>query len=156
MMVSVGREEVSAVSTVSVGIKLGAVGYKLEDAILYGRTPDHVDVAWFCEWSPDDQKKIWKLDVTEYFNSNFGSGTSQTCNVAVRLGDTVSALNATVTLYVEYEYDDAVQDPDYYLINGVQAKAKADHVDHVSLESPEILTTYDVKSGGIGERIIDY
>lgn len=43
---------------------------------------------------------------TDYWNTNFGSGTSQTCQVGVRFTGP-SVINIAVKLVITYEYDDA-------------------------------------------------
>ena len=54
---------------------------------------------------------LMPFDYTSYFTSNFGSGSSQTCDCSVyfdqNTGTTLGMINVTAKLVVTYEYDDA-------------------------------------------------
>ncbi len=56
--------------------------------------------------SSEQQSFIFSRDVTSYFASNFGAGTSQTCQVATNTGAS-SIINTTAKLRITYEYDDS-------------------------------------------------
>lgn len=51
---------------------------------------------------------LFTRDVTSYFNTNFGSGTSQTCQVGVQIGG-IATQTITAKLVVTYEFDDSGQ-----------------------------------------------
>lgn len=79
------------------GIKLGAVAFNDRD----------YDQAASAHTS-DHECSTFMRDVTEYFNTNFGSGASQTCQVGwVVAGATTTVQNFTCVLYITYEYDDS-------------------------------------------------
>lgn len=58
--------------------------------------------------SGEQQTFVFTRDVTDYFNTNFGSGTSQTCVVAAQFGG-LGTINIGAKLIVTYEWDDASQ-----------------------------------------------
>lgn len=84
----------SDVTSRLIGIKLGAVAFN--------------DVtrseAFFEGFSTTSYR--WTRDVTSYFNTNFGSGTSQTCQVGFNFNGQVSQ-SVTAKIYITYQYDDA-------------------------------------------------
>jgi len=98
--VQITARQVDAVATALtswlIGIKLGAVAFNdvtITDTI--GALGEH---------------NGWRFtrDVVSYFNTNFGSGTTQTCQVGVQFGAVVS-INITAKLIITYEWDDASQ-----------------------------------------------
>lgn len=80
-----------------IGIKLGAVAF------------NDVTVTDTITHSGEQQSFIFTRDVTSYFQTNFGGGASQTCQVGVQFG-AVATINITAKLYITYEYDDNGQD----------------------------------------------
>jgi hypothetical protein len=80
-----------------VGIKLGAVAF------------DDVDFTNAQGNSGDHEEFIVKRDVTSYFGTNFGSGTTQTCQVGVAVSTSAAAnvTNISAVLDITYEFDDA-------------------------------------------------
>lgn len=54
----------------------------------------------------DFDSTVFTRDVTSYFTSNFGSGSSQTCQVGVQYGGQITA-NHTAKVIITYEYDDS-------------------------------------------------
>lgn len=90
------QNDTTAISMTSwlIGIKLGAVAF---DDVTITDTITH-----------SGETSTWQLvrDVTSYFNTNFGSGSSQTCQVGFQFG-AVSTVNISVKLILTYEYDDA-------------------------------------------------
>lgn len=96
--VNVRGDETVAASLTSwlIGIKLGAVAFNdVTTTVTLTNTGDH-------------QSHVFTRDVTDYFNTNFGSGASQTCQVGMSFGALATA-NHTVKLIITYEYDDAAQ-----------------------------------------------
>lgn len=81
------------------GIKLGAVAF------------DDLDVTNAQVNTADHERLVLVRDVTSYFNSNFGSGTSQTCQVGVAFatGAASNVNGITAKLIIAYEFDDAAQ-----------------------------------------------
>lgn len=79
-----------------IGIKLGAVAFN-------DVTKSEAIAQTF---SPVSYR--WTRDVTAYFVTNFGSGTSQTCQVGYSHASQ-SVQTLTAKLYITYTYDDAVQ-----------------------------------------------
>jgi hypothetical protein len=82
-----------------IGIKLAAVAF------------NDVTVTSTITNSGETQTYIFNRDVTSYFVTNFGSGTSQTCQVGVMFTGPASGFvnNITAKLIITYEYDDASQ-----------------------------------------------
>lgn len=79
-----------------VGIKLGAVAFS--DATLGNPTAN----------SGESCQYVFERDVTAYFTTNFGAGTSQTCQVGTQhTGPSVT--NICVKVIITYEWDDAAQ-----------------------------------------------
>ncbi len=79
-----------------IGVKLGAAAFS--DATLGNPTAN----------SGESQQFLFERDVTSYFNTNFGSGTSQTCQVGTQhTGTTV--VNICIKLFITYEWDDTSQ-----------------------------------------------
>lgn len=85
----------TSIGNVLMGIKLGAAAFSDVDPI--ATTPSN---------SGENQFFIWERDVTSYFTSNFGSGTSQTCQVGFRAVG-AATINIGAKLIITYEYDDA-------------------------------------------------
>ena len=79
-----------------IGIKLGATAFS--DATV-------TDTFW-----DSAAIRMYKFtrDVTSYFNTNFGSGTSQTCQVGVSYGG-ISTQAHTAKVICTYQYDDTSQ-----------------------------------------------
>ena len=79
-----------------IGCKLGAAAFS-DDSDTY-TLPNNVE------------NNAYKFisDFTSYFNTNFGAGTSQTCQVGVTLTGP-SSVNLNAKIYLTYEYDDASQ-----------------------------------------------
>lgn len=77
-----------------IGIKLGATAFS------------DTTVAQTLTHSGDQQShRFLSGDLSSYFNSNFGSGTTQTCEVGVAFGG-LGVINVTAKLYIQYEYDE--------------------------------------------------
>ena len=76
-----------------IGIKLGAVAF------------DDVTVTDTITNTGEGQSFAFTRDVTSYFATNFGAGTSQTCQVGVTITG-ISRINTTIKLIITYEYDD--------------------------------------------------
>jgi len=79
-----------------IGIKLGAVAF------------DDATVTNTIAHSSEHQTHTFTRDVTSYFATNFGAGATQTCQVGVQFGGSVT-INITAKLIITYEYDDASQ-----------------------------------------------
>lgn len=85
-------------TNVRCGIKLGAVAFTDTDlALPLANSADHETLGPLL------------FDVTSYFNTNFGAGTSQTCQVGVAVStDIASNINIIAAkLYITYEADNA-------------------------------------------------
>lgn len=80
----------------TIGVKLGAVAFSDQT-----RTD-----AYAQTFLPSYYRFI--RDVTSYFETNFGSGTSQTCQLGFQL-NTQDVHGVTMKLYITYEYDDEGQ-----------------------------------------------
>jgi len=93
---------VASVTAVLIGIKLGAVAFN--------------DVTLTDTFTSTGEQQTWMFTrindgangTATYFNTNFGAGTSQTCQVGVTLTGP-SRINTTVKLIITYEWDDASQ-----------------------------------------------
>lgn len=79
-----------------IGIKLGAVAFN--DATVTSTIAN----------SGEHQSFWMTRDVTSYFQTNFGSGASQTCQVGFSLTG-IARINTCAKLIITYEYDDAAQ-----------------------------------------------
>ena len=92
------HEPVGGVNLTSrlIGIKLGAVAFNDETL-----TNDVIDTY---------ARKHFKLtrDITSYFTTNFGAGTSQTCQVGVQFGGVITQ-TISAKLIVTYEFSDTSQ-----------------------------------------------
>lgn len=91
---------VTDVTGFRIGIKLAAVAFTDTDVTqTFTNTGDHGSY-------------IFTLDVTSYFTTNFGSGTSQTSQVGVAFSTAAASnvTNITAKLIVTYDYDDSGQD----------------------------------------------
>jgi hypothetical protein len=87
----------TTVSSWRIGVKLGSAAWSdvdLTESI--GNTADH-DSGCFI------------ADVTAYFQSNFGSGAEQTCQLAFAMATSVASniRNLTARLIIQYEHDDS-------------------------------------------------
>ncbi len=87
----------TALTSWLIGIKLGAVAFD-DGSVTDTFTTGGENVAY-----------NFIRDVTAYFNANFGSGASQTCQVGVNFGG-VATINTSIKLVITYEYDDTAQD----------------------------------------------
>lgn len=86
----------ASITTVLMGIKLGAVAF------------NDVTITDTLTNTGEQQAFVFTRDVTSYFNSNFGSGTSQTCQV----GTTVNGIpiqNICIDIIMQYEFSDTGQ-----------------------------------------------
>lgn len=79
-----------------IGVKLGAAAFS--DVTLGNPTAN----------SGESCQYVFERDVTSYFNTNFGSGTSQTCQVGTQHAGP-SVTNICIKLILTYEWDDASQ-----------------------------------------------
>lgn len=77
-----------------IGIKLGAVAF------------DDSSITVTIANSGEQNAYHLMRDVTSYFSTNFGAGTSQTCQVGVTFTGPATT-NITAKLIISYEYDDA-------------------------------------------------
>lgn len=75
------------------GIKLGAVAF------------DDVTITDTITNSGEESSWLFRRDVTSYFSTNFGSGTSQTCQAGVTF-QSVGVINLCARLIITYEYDE--------------------------------------------------
>ena len=80
----------------TMGIKLGAVAFD-------NATQTGTIIQAFSQ-----PHYIFTRDVTSYFNTNFGTGTSQTCQVGFAIGSQVTQ-TITAKLYITYAFEDANQ-----------------------------------------------
>lgn len=88
----------SFVTSFLIGIKLGATAFN-----------DNTVTGTISQFTSNSAKSFClHRDVTSYFASNFGSGTSQTCQVGVQFGG-IATINITAKLILTYEYDDSGQ-----------------------------------------------
>ena len=87
----------TSVTGVRIGIKLGAVAF------------DDVDLTISQGNSGDHEQHVYLRDVTSYFATNFGSGTTQTCQVGVAVSTSAASnvTNISAELLITYEFDDA-------------------------------------------------
>lgn len=56
--------------------------------------------------SGEQQSFVFVRDLTSYFNSNFGNGSSQICGIALQIG-AISCINLSTKLFITYDYDDS-------------------------------------------------
>lgn len=92
-------DHVTATTSISsrlLGIKLGAVAFNDES------------ISDFIQDSGARERYRFTRDVTSYFNTNFGSGTSQTCQVGVQFGG-IATQSICAKIIATYEFDDAAQ-----------------------------------------------
>jgi hypothetical protein len=80
----------------TIGVNLAAAGFS--DIT---RTPT-------CRSTTNEREFVLVRDFTAYFNANFGSGTSQTCQVGVAITG-FSRINTTAKLIITYQYNDSAQ-----------------------------------------------
>lgn len=93
------RDNITSAGNVTsplVGVKLGGAAFG--DTTLGNPPSNSGESVHYCFWR----------DATAYFTSNFGGGTSQTCQVGVQFS-TSATINHTVKLYITYEFDDTDQ-----------------------------------------------
>lgn len=91
------QENAAATGTITaalVGIKLGAVAFS-DQTFSIGNGA-----------SGDSYGMQYTRDVTSYFNTNFGSGSTQTCQVGVTFTGS-STINHTVKITICYTFDDS-------------------------------------------------
>lgn len=96
------RDNVTAaadMSSVLVGIKLGSAAYTDQTVLTTGGPGGFLN-------SGEQQSFALLQDVTSYFNTNFGSNPTQSCQVAVQFGG-LATNNHSAKLYITYDYDDA-------------------------------------------------
>lgn len=87
-------EGTAAFTATLIGIKLGSTAFD----------DDTKTVTWT---STTDQFSLTMMrDVTSYFTSNFGSGSSQTCQVGMSFTGNATIAHS-VKIYITYEYSDA-------------------------------------------------
>jgi len=91
----------ASLSSFLTGIKLGAVAFS--DTTITTTLTDSGEQTSYMVFSPE-----WAA----YFNSNFGTGTSQTCQVGFQFATSsttnpVILQNISVTLVITYDYDDS-------------------------------------------------
>lgn len=87
------------ITSFMMGVKLGSEAFS-----------DSTQSGAVQQYNSDSHKGLSVIsDVTSYFNTNFGSGTSQTCQVGIQWGG-IDTINHTAKLIITYEYDDAAQD----------------------------------------------
>jgi len=79
-----------------IGVKLGAAAFS--DVTLGNPTANSGESYFY----------VFERDVTSYFNTNFGSGTSQTCQVGTQHSGP-SVTNICIKLILTFEWDDAAQ-----------------------------------------------
>jgi hypothetical protein len=76
-----------------VGIKLGSTAFTdTSNTVTITNSGEQ------CSW-------MFQIDVTSYFTSNFGSGTSQTCQVGVMITG-ASSINHCAKLIITYDYEE--------------------------------------------------
>ncbi len=83
-----------------IGIKLGAVAFSDNTITLAPYNQFYITAP---------QTFFLTSDVTSYFVSNFGSGTSQTCQVAFQCSN-LDTINISAKVLITYQFDDAAQD----------------------------------------------
>lgn len=94
------RDAVTTTTAVSqtarlLGIKLGATAFDDQTkTVTIANTGEHMSFAF-------------RRDVTSYFESNFGSGSSQTCQIGVSFTG-ASHINITAKLIITYEYEESL------------------------------------------------
>lgn len=101
VIVEIGwNDSFTSAATISgwrIGCKLAAVAFSDQDftSSQITNTGDH-------------DSGIFTADFTTYFTSNFGSGTSQTCQIGVAMSTTAARAwnNISAKLIITYEYDD--------------------------------------------------
>lgn len=90
-----GDETVAASMTSwLLGIKLGAAAFS------------DVTTTFTVTNSGDQQAWTLRRDVTSYFQTNYGAGTTQTCQVGISIAALATA-NHSAKLLITYEFDDA-------------------------------------------------
>lgn len=87
------------VASPMIGIKLGATAFDDSTETIGNYNEFNIS---------NPQTFIFTRDVTTYFNSNFGSGTSQTCQVGVQFAN-MGTINITAKLILTYSFDDSAQ-----------------------------------------------
>lgn len=93
------RDNVTAATSLTstlIGIKLGTSSYS--DETISNLSPGKTNTG-------EQQSFCMLRDVTSYFNSNFNSFATQSCQVAVQFG-TLTTNNHAAKLYLTYDYDD--------------------------------------------------
>lgn len=124
----------------TIGIKLGAVAFN--DSALTEPIFEGFSTASYR----------WTRDVTSYFNTNFGSGASQTCQVGYIMNGQ-SSQSVTAKLYITYQFDDAAQttrvktvkiplESPTGLLTNVLAEIGTNQVPNLSTLLPESSITY--------------
>lgn len=88
-------------SSPMIGIKLGAAAFS--DETISSITNYNQFYITF------PQTFFFTRDVTSYFQSNFGAGSSQTCQVAFQCAG-IATINISAKIIITYEFDDSAQD----------------------------------------------
>ena len=91
---SENNASVAATTACLIGIKLAAVAF------------DDVTYTVGNGGTADGYSMQYTRDVTSYFTTNFGSGTTQTCQVGTTFTGS-GTINITVKLIITYEFDDS-------------------------------------------------
>lgn len=86
-------------SSVLIGVKLGSAAYTDQTVATTAGPGGFLN-------SGEQQSFALLQDVTSYFNTNFGSNPTQSCQVAVQFGG-LATNNHSAKLYITYDYDDA-------------------------------------------------
>lgn len=85
------------ITGIRMGIKLGAAA------------TDDLDKTWTLTTSSREEFGFFTRDVTDYFNTNYGTGTTQTCVASIAVSTTSAsniAGNICAWLEIVYQYDD--------------------------------------------------
>lgn len=91
-----GSTAATSMTSWLIGIKLGAATF------------NNVTVTDTLTHSGENQTWMFTRDVASYFNTNFGTDISQTCQIAVQFGG-VATRNITAKLIITYEFNDTGQ-----------------------------------------------
>jgi len=87
------------INSVMIGIKLGSAAFS-------DTTVNTVNSPGGFNNSGEHQSFALLQDLTSYFNTNFGSSVTQSCQVALQFA-ALTTNNHSVKLYLTYDYDDA-------------------------------------------------
>ncbi len=81
-----------------IGLKLGAASFS-----------DQTTTQTMTNTGEHQGVKLMSADFSSYFTTNFGSGSTQTCQVAVNIS-TLPIINITAKLIITYEFEDTTND----------------------------------------------